>query len=63
MNFLKLFSQIALLTVVIFSCQSSEQDLENAQRTINEVDFSADVKKLSSDEFEGRAPSSVGDTI
>ena len=45
----------------LFGCRKSDQDLENAKATITAGDFSSDVEVLSSDEFEGRAPSSPGE--
>ncbi len=45
----------------VLGCTSAGQDLQRAKETINVADFTEDLKILSSDEFEGRAPSSPGE--
>ena len=52
-------STVAILG--LFSCTSEEQRLRSAQESITAQDLAADTKILASDEFEGRAPASVGE--
>jgi len=57
----RIIGVLAIVVVSLIGCTDSDQDLENAQATITASDFSSDVKIISSDEFEGRAPSSPGE--
>lgn len=55
----------ALLTLAIFGffgCSSEERRLQSALESITAGDLSKDTEILSSDEFEGRAPASNGET-
>jgi len=56
---IRTLSTVAILG--LFSCTSEEQRLRSAQESINAQDLAADTKILASDEFEGRAPASVGE--
>lgn len=53
------FSFAILILCTLFAC--GNRDLENALETITAEDLSSDIQTLSSDEFEGRAPSSKGE--
>jgi len=52
---------LAILALVFFGCVNEDQRLESALESIRAEDLSKDVAILSSDEFEGRAPSSKGE--
>ena len=56
---IRTLSTVAILG--LFSCTSEEQRLRSAQESITAQDLAADTKILASDEFEGRAPASVGE--
>ena len=58
--FQKSFIFIALITIG-FGCAGDSRELTNALDSITAEDLSADVQVLSSDEFEGRKPSSPGE--
>ena len=52
---------LAALTLIFFGCIKKEQGLEPALESIRAEELLEDVKILSSDEFEGRAPASKGE--
>jgi Zn-dependent M28 family amino/carboxypeptidase len=55
----------ALLCLIIFAflgCRSEEQRLQPSLESITAAGLARDTKILSSDEFEGRAPASIGET-
>ena len=58
--FWKSFIFITLIAIG-FGCAGDSRELTNALNSITAEDLSADVQVLSSDEFEGRKPSSPGE--
>jgi len=52
---------ITALALFFFCCKKEEQSIEAALASIDADEFLRDVKILSSDEFEGRAPASRGE--
>ena len=52
---------LAALTLIFFGCIKEEKGLELALESIQAGELLEDVKILSSDEFEGRAPASKGE--
>ena len=52
---------ITALALFFFCCKKEEQSIEAALASIDADEFLKDVKILSSDEFEGRAPASRGE--
>ncbi len=50
-----------VLIAIGFGCAGDSRELTNALHSITAEDLSADVQVLSSDEFEGRKPSSPGE--
>ena len=55
-------SLLVLAILVFFGCASEEQRLQPALNSITSEDLATDTEILSSDEFEGRAPASNGET-
>ncbi len=62
MNQKIVFAFSILVIVGLFSCTSEEQRLRPAMESITVQDLANDTEILASDEFEGRAPASNGET-
>jgi Zn-dependent M28 family amino/carboxypeptidase len=60
-KFILFFLIVSLFMFVYLSCSSKEHDIEAAAASLNTDELAHDVQILSSDDFEGRFPASLGE--